>query len=78
MSTIPYRPSNGFEGMTFMDAFCDRCKRDAAFRAGTGSSCLIAAATFVYGADEPQYPIEWVSDPDGDNPRCTAFEPEET
>jgi hypothetical protein len=74
--TEPYRPSNGCEGMDFMAAWCDRCKRDAAFQAGTGDSCPIAANAIAYMEDEPEYPKEWVCDAgtfDG-NARCTAFE----
>jgi hypothetical protein len=68
-----YRPSNGDEGMWFMDRFCDRCRRDDAFQRGKGDSCPIAAATMIYEEDDPQYPKEWIEDDDG--PRCTAYEP---
>ena len=70
-----YRPANGSEGMAFMDQFCDRCKRDAAFQAGTGDSCPIVAATMVYQVTDPEYPAEWTCDAEG--PVCTAFEPED-
>lgn len=71
----PYRPANGFEGADFMAVFCNRCQHDAAFRAGTGESCPIAANTMVYDEDDPAYPVEWREDgPQG--PRCTAFQAE--
>ena len=70
-----YRPSNGTEGMAFMDRFCDRCRRDEAYRLDEGDSCLIAAATMVFQEDEAGYPREWVYGPFG--PCCTAFEPME-
>jgi hypothetical protein len=72
--TRPYCPRNGSEGRGFMARFCDRCKRDAAFRAGTGDSCEIVANAMCY-----LYPPEWVeNDADGAdaNPRCTAFDAE--
>jgi hypothetical protein len=71
-----YQPSSGSEGAWFMSRFCDLCKRDAAFRDGTGDSCPIAADTMVYSVDDPEYPREWIEDESG--PRCTAFEPEES
>lgn len=67
----PYRPSNGSEGMDFMAHFCDRCTKDAAFRAGTGDSCPIAAATLAFQIGDPEYPKEWVQT-DG-VACCTAF-----
>lgn len=72
MQIRKYRPSNGAEGMDFMAEYCDQCKRNAAFQAGNGDSCPIAAATMVYNIDDPQYPKEWIVDNDG--PCCTAFD----
>ena len=69
----PYRPSNGDEGMWFMDKFCDRCRRDDAFQRGKGDSCPIAAASLAFLIGEPGYPSEWIENDSG--PRCTAFEP---
>src|SRR5690606_777867 len=71
--TEKYRPSNGTEGMSFIDAWCDRCKRAAAFPAGTGDSCPIAAGTFGFDVGDPKYPSEWTYDAEGE-PICTAFE----
>ena len=73
----PYRPSNGAEGADFIGAWCGRCKRDAAYRAGTGDSCPIVASTMVYSVNDPNYPAEWVQNDDdvfGSSARCTAFE----
>ena len=70
--TDPYRPSNGVEGIAFMDRWCDRCTHDAAFQAGTGDGCEIVARTMALRVDDPRYPAEWVEDDEG--PRCTAFE----
>lgn len=84
MTTRPFRPSNGTHGAIFMEHFCDRCKRDEAYRNGTGDSCPIVANSFVYAADDPKYPKEWVEDEGADpgmigapGARCTAFEPME-
>lgn len=71
----PYRPSNGTEGEAFMDRFCDECKRGAAFQAGTGDSCPIAAASMAFDIGDEGYPKEWQHGPDG-QPLCTAFEAE--
>ena len=67
-----YRPSCGSEGMDFMADFCDRCKHDYAFQKGIGDSCLIAANTMAYQIGDPNYPKEWIDDPET-GPRCTAF-----
>lgn len=70
---VPYRPSNGTEGAGFMSRWCDRCERDRDYRDNDGDSCPIAANTFVYDWNDPNYPVEWREDgPEG--PRCTAFE----
>jgi hypothetical protein len=73
MTTL-YRPSTGTEGEAFMEHFCFRCARDAAFQAsGSGEdSCPIVAATFRLEVDDPDYPREWVREDDG-SCRCTAF-----
>jgi hypothetical protein len=61
----PYQPSNGCEGMDFMEEFCFRCAREA-------EPCPIQSATWLYETDDPLYPKEWVEDEKG--ARCTAFE----
>ncbi len=70
-----YRPSSGTEGIAFMAAWCDRCRRDEAFRTGHGDSCPIAAASMAFRLGDPEYPVERVTDDLG--ARCTAFEPME-
>ncbi len=72
--SVSYRPSSGTEGAWFTNHWCCNCKADTAFWAGTGDSCPIAAATMAFEKSEPGYPPEWVSEPDGSYPRCTAFE----
>lgn len=70
-----YQPASGGEGAEFMATFCDRCTKDAAFRAGTGDSCPIAANTMVLTPADAEYPREWIYGADGE-PTCTAFNPE--
>lgn len=64
--TRPYRPSNGCEGMDFIEHFCGRCKQEV--------MCEIPSATQAFMADDPRYPREWVQDVPFGNARCTAFE----
>ena len=75
LANTPYRPPNGTEGIMFDYEWCAKCKRDAAFRADMDNNdgCPIAAATFLFPEDDPNYPKEWVYDAKG-FPMCTAFE----
>jgi hypothetical protein len=80
MTTRPYRPSNGTEGVIFDDEFCSNCQHDAAWREDERAEpCDILSRTFFYNIDDPQYPTEWVEDdvqwPEDSKPRCTAFVP---
>jgi hypothetical protein len=79
VTTRSYRPSNGTEGIGFMERFCDRCEKDFLYRKTDDGrdGCPIAAAAFLYGIDEPEYPKEWVENEgpwETADPRCTAFE----
>jgi hypothetical protein len=60
-----YRPSNGTEGMIFMDEHCDKCFHDR------NEDCEIIVASMLYDTNEPEYPKEWryISN----NPTCTKF-----
>lgn len=67
-----YRPSNGTEGLLFMESFCFRCRKDN-FDMSTGAGgCQILADSLCFDIDDPNYPREWVYI-DGE-PTCTAFE----
>ena len=72
-----YRPSNGTEGMDFMDRFCHRCELDRKFRETQDGKygCEIVARALAFGIDDPDYPQEWRI-PKGSvfDPFCTAFE----
>ncbi len=70
----PYRPSNGTEGVDFIERWCGRCLRDEAYRNGTGDSCPIVADSLAIGdINDLRYPKEWVEDEPFGNARCTAF-----
>ena len=72
-ATRPYRPSNGSEGMDFMDAFCCRCAKSD----HDGAGCDISDRTMWLNVTDPDYPTEWIEDVARypfTNPRCTAFE----
>ncbi|WP_018407895.1 hypothetical protein [Methylocystis rosea] len=71
-----FRPSNGSEGLAFMERFCDRCRRDDAFQRDpqNNDGCEIVANTMALTIDDERYPSEWTFDADG-RPVCTAFEP---
>ena len=66
MSTKPYRPISAAEGDFFIAAQCGNCTKQ--------DGCRIVLLTMVRSEDDPKYPKEWVSDADGNNPRCTARE----
>ena len=59
-----YRPSNGTEGMMFMEHFCERCSKEP--------DCEIIGKTMVYDETDEEYPGEWTFD--HGQPCCTAFE----
>jgi hypothetical protein len=67
-----YRPSNGFEGELFKEAYCyhcalygDPCDEDC-------PPCMIELNAMFHDVDHPKYPKEWQIGKDG-QPRCTAF-----
>ena len=69
---MKYRPSNGTEGMIFMERWCDRCSK--------ASGCEIPSRTMIYRllcrfrdvVSDDEYPSEWVGP--WNNAKCTAFE----
>ena len=73
-----FRPSNGTEGMTFDDAFCNRCEHDRAWRERANlednpRGCQILSDAMLYDQDDNLFPKEWQYDEDG-WPTCTEFE----
>ena len=69
-----YRPSNGTEGVGFMEIFCMECERDRLFWAEEGDGCAIAARSMAFDVEDEMYPVEWTYDAEG-RPVCTAFVP---
>jgi hypothetical protein len=59
-----YRPSNGTEGMMFMEDFCDQC--------ADGGECKTAMRAMIYDLEDKEYPEEWQYDEHGE-PVCTEF-----
>lgn len=68
-----YRPSNGTEGMIFMERWCFQCARE--------KRCPILTATFLYDEDDVRYPKEWIRKSHDDEwpgtALCTGFIPRE-
>jgi hypothetical protein len=65
MTILPYRPSNGSEGMDFMGCWCERCAKHR------GGRCGILGRTMICSPGDAKYPTEWRY-VDG-RPTCTAF-----
>lgn len=64
-----FQPSNGTEGMVFMDAFCERCIHD---HTPIDKFCSILGNTMVYSPGDKEYPKEWIYNSEG-WPVCTAW-----
>lgn len=64
-----YRPSNGTEGMYFMDKFCDNCIHE---NPESGKSCDLIAMSMCYDINDTEYPKEWCYN-DKDEPTCTKW-----
>ena len=65
-----YQPSNGTEGMYFMDEFCMKCVHCDPNPEGA-KQCDILCRSMAYDVSDDEYPIEWTYDHNG-NPTCTA------
>lgn len=66
-----YQPSNGTEGMAFVDSFCDQCihMHPDPLRE---PQCNILALTMIFDTKDDEYPDEWTYDQNG-YPTCTKF-----
>ena len=63
---VPYRPSNGTEGMQFHSRFCERCSKDQ-----DPDPCEIIFLSMSFDIDDPEYPKEWIYKKE--EPTCTAY-----
>lgn len=69
-----YRPSNGTEGMIFMEDFCDQCLHqnpDPDPKYTKAKNCEICLASMCYSPCDPEYPTEWRYV--NGKPVCTKF-----
>lgn len=69
-----YRPSNGDEGLWFVDKFCCNCIHGKYEHTGNmvDKPCELLTASFMCDIADPMFPKEWVYAEDG-KPTCTAF-----
>lgn len=54
-----YRPSNGTEGMSFIEEYCMNCFHCDPNPEGK-KQCEILCASMCFQINEPEYPKEWV------------------
>src|SRR5689334_13679238 len=69
-----YRPSNGTEGMVFIECHCMECLHGKYEHTGDlkDKTYEIIYRSFLYDIKDKEYPEEWVYDDSG-RPTCTAF-----
>lgn len=69
-----YRPSNGTEGMGFIDKFCENCKHEKFMHTNNHDDrkCDILNRSLIHDLENEQYPEEWIYDENG-QPTCTKF-----
>lgn len=69
-----FQPSNGTEGMIFMEAFCDHCIHEKFCHTGEHGDlqCEILSNTMLYGVNDKEYPQEWQYNAEG-WPVCTKW-----
>jgi len=66
-----YRPSNGTEGMSFMQFHCNQCIHENP-HPDKKPKCDIVTLTMCYDLNDPEYPNEWCYNSEG-QPTCTKF-----
>lgn len=71
----PYRPSNGTEGMGFVECYCSNCIHEKFMHTNNHNDkkCDIFSRTLMHSIDEPEYPKEWIYDEEG-KPTCTSYQ----
>lgn len=65
-----YKPSNGTEGLMFLDQHCCRCIHDNNADPHE-RKCDILTRTLLHDLSDPEYPKEWCYV--GGKPTCTAW-----
>lgn len=72
-----YIPSNGTEGSSFRERFCDQCKHEHEYleTQDPEHACQIFNATLIYNLGDDEYPKEWIYADGNDifSGTCTAF-----
>lgn len=73
MTQKKYRPSNGTEGMCFIEKWCDNCIHEKYNHTmnDNDKKCDILSRSMIYDLKDKEYPNEWVQDENG--ARCTAW-----
>lgn len=66
----PYRPSNGTEGMYFMEEHCFQCIHENP-DPYKKPKCHIMTLSMAYDLNDPEYPKEWCYV--DDKPTCTKW-----
>ena len=74
MGNKKYRPSNGTEGLGFVEHYCANCIHGKYEHTGdtNDNPCEILTRSFMCGIDDKDYPEEWQYD-DSNRPTCTAW-----
>ena len=69
-----YRPSNGTEGMIFVDEYCSHCIHEKFMHTQVHGDlqCEIFDKTLIYDVKDKEYPEEWTYDENGHG-ICTKF-----
>lgn len=67
-----YQPSNGTEGMFFVETYCMNCLHCDPNPDGE-KQCGILARTMAFDAKDDEYPEEWAYD-DENKPTCTKHQ----
>lgn len=70
-SNRKYQPSNGTEGMWFIDEHCMNCLHCDPNPDGE-KQCMILGNSMAYSINDPEYPKEWIYVED--KPTCTKWQ----
>lgn len=70
-----WQPSNGTEQMSFVETYCMNCIHEKFQHTlnENDKKCDILSRTFLHDVKDPEYPIEWQRDENGQG-ICTAHQ----